>query len=260
MKNLEFKATTYPSDLTDKEWEIIEKFFLIGNKSEYHKRTLVNAVFYIEKTGCQWRQLPHDYPPYSTVWSFYRRARESGLWEEINDALVKKVREKAGRRASPSYGIIDSQSSKTVAASEERGIDGGKKVKGRKRHIVVDIMEDVLSVVVHAANIHDTKSGINPARRAFEKYPTIEKFCGDGGYRKSFEEDVFSELGLGVDISARINPGWEILPKRWVVERTFSWMNNSCRLSKDYEITTASEEAFVMISHLHTLLRRLGKL
>jgi len=130
MKNLEFKATTYPSDLTDKEWEIIEKFFLIGNKSEYHKRTLVNAVFYIEKTGCQWRQLPHDYPPYSTVWSFYRRARESGLWEEINDALVKKVREKAGRRASPSYGIIDSQSSKTVAASEERGIDGGKKGKG----------------------------------------------------------------------------------------------------------------------------------
>ena len=130
MKILEFKATNYPSDLTDKEWEIIQEFFPLGNKSGYHKRALANAVFYIEKTGCQWRQLPHDYPPYSAVWSFYRRARESGLWEKINDALVKKVREKAGRKASPSYGIIDSQSSKTVAASDVRGIDGGKKGKG----------------------------------------------------------------------------------------------------------------------------------
>ncbi len=121
-------------------------------------------------------------------------------------------------------------------------------------------MGNLLSVVVHAANIHDTKSGINPATKAFEKYPTIEKFCGDEGYRKSFEEDVLSNLGLGVDISARIKPGWEILPKRWVVERTFAWMNNSRRLSKDYEISTASEAAFVMISHLHTLLRRLAKL
>jgi len=120
-------------------------------------------------------------------------------------------------------------------------------------------MGNMLSVVVHAANIHDTKSGINPAKKAFEKYLTIEKFCGDEGYRKSFEEAVLSELGLGIDISERIKPVFEVIPKRWVVERTFAWMNNSRRLAKDYEITTASEEAFVMISHLHTLLRRLGK-
>ena len=136
----------------------------------------------------------------------------------------------------------------------------GEKTKGRKRHIVVDIMGNLLGVVVHAANIHDTKSGINPAKKAFAKYPTIEKFCGDEGYRKSFEEAVAEELGLGVDISARIKPGWEILPKRWVVERTFAWLNNSRRLSKDYEISITSEEAFVMISHLHTLLRRLARL
>jgi putative transposase len=121
-------------------------------------------------------------------------------------------------------------------------------------------MGNLLSVIVHAANIHDTKSGINPAAKAFEKYPTIKKFCGDEGYRKSFEELVLSELGLGVDISAKIKPGWNIIPKRWVVERTFAWANNSRRLSKDYEIKTASEEAFFMISHLHTLLRRLGNL
>ena len=135
-----------------------------------------------------------------------------------------------------------------------------KKVKGRKRHIVVDIMGNLLSVDVHAANIHDTKSGIDTAKEAFEKYPTIKKFCGDEGYRKSFVESVSAELGLGVDISERIKPAFEVIPKRWVVERTFAWMNNSRRLSKDYEISTQSQQAFVMISHLHTIIRRLHKL
>jgi len=125
---------------------------------------------------------------------------------------------------------------------------------------VVDVMGNLLSIVVHAANIHDTKSGIEPARKAFKKYPSIEKFCGDDGYRKSFEEAVAAELGLGVDISARIKPAFEVVPKRWVVERTFGWLNHSRRLSKDYEISTESEENFVIISHLHTLLRRLDRL
>jgi len=154
--------------------------------------------------------------------------------------------------------VIDSRSVKTIYASEERGIDGGKKVKGRKHHIVTDTMGNLLSVVVHAANIHDTKSGINPAKIAFEKYPTIQKFCGDEGYRKSFEEDILAEFGLGVDISARIVPGFIVLPKRWVVERTFAWMNYSRRLAKDYEYSIHSEENWIMISHLHTLLRSLA--
>jgi len=120
-------------------------------------------------------------------------------------------------------------------------------------------MGNLLAVVVHAANIHDTKSGINPAKRAFEKYPTIKKFCGDEGYRKSFEEAVLAQLKLGVDISEKISPKFEVIPKRWVVERTFAWFGNSRRLSKDYEITTKSEETWIFISHLHTLLRRLNK-
>jgi len=124
----------------------------------------------------------------------------------------------------------------------------------------VDTMGNLLSVVVHAANIHDTKSGIHPAKKAFAKYQTIKKFCGDEGYRKSFEEAVAEELGLGVDISKKIDPKFAVIPKRWVVERTFAWMNNSRRLAKDYEITTTSEEAFVMISHLHMLVRRIGRL
>ena len=121
-------------------------------------------------------------------------------------------------------------------------------------------MGNLLAVVVHAANIHDTKSGILPAKKAYEKYSTIKKICGDEGYRKSFEEAVFAELGIEVDISKRIKPIFEIIPKRWVVERTFGWIGNSRRLSKDYEISVRSEEAFVMVSHSHTLLRRFGNL
>jgi transposase len=129
MKEIKYIPTGYPSDITDKEWEIIEPYFPIGNKSGWHKRSLVNAVLYIKDNGCKWRALPHDYPPYNTVWTFFRRARDSGLWEKVMDELVKKTREKAGRNSSPSYGIIDSQSVKTTAASEERG---KKKKKKRK--------------------------------------------------------------------------------------------------------------------------------
>jgi len=130
MKEIEFKATGYPSDLTEAEWEIIEPYFPAWNSSEHHKRSLINAVFYIEKTGCQWRYLPKEYPPYGAVWSFFRRAKVSGLWEKVMSELVRKTRKKAGRIESPTYGVIDSQSTKTVAASEERGYDGGKKRKG----------------------------------------------------------------------------------------------------------------------------------
>lgn len=132
-----------------------------------------------------------------------------------------------------------------------------KKIKGRKRHIVVDTMGHILSAVVHAANIHDTKSGIRPAKLAYEAYDTIKKFCGDDGYRKSFEEAVTAELTLDVDISKRIRPEFKILPKRWIVERTFAWLSNSRRLSKDYEIRTSSAENMIFISHISLLLKRL---
>ena len=132
-----------------------------------------------------------------------------------------------------------------------------KKIKGRKRHIVVDVMGNLLAVVVHAANIHDTKSGIRTATQAFERYPTIKKFCADAGYRKTFEADVLEKLGLDVDISERIKPEWVVLPKRWVVERTFAWLNGFRRLAKDFEISTSSAETNVVISHSYTLLKRL---
>ena len=131
-----------------------------------------------------------------------------------------------------------------------------KKTKGRKRHIVVDTMGNLLAVVVHAANIHDTKSGILAARKAFEKYPSIQRFCADAGYRKTFEQDVSQELGLGVDIVARTESGWQVLPKRWIVERSLAWINNSRRLSKDYEVSVRSAQAVCIIAAFSTLLKR----
>ena len=131
-----------------------------------------------------------------------------------------------------------------------------KKTKGRKRHIVVDTMGNLLAVVVHAANIHDTKSGILPARDAFAKYPSIQRFCADAGYRKTFEQNVSQELGLSVDIVARTEPAWQVLPKRWIVERSLAWINNSRRLSKDYEISVRSAQAVCIIAAFSTLLKR----
>ena len=130
MKNIEYKPTNYPSDLTDKQWEAISEFFPNGNRSEVHKRSLVEAVLYLVDNGCKWRALPHDYPNWSTVKSFYYRAVASGLWEKIMDRLVRKTRINAGRGENPSYSLIDSQSVKTTSSAEERGIDGGKKRKG----------------------------------------------------------------------------------------------------------------------------------
>ena len=132
MKTIEFKATNYPSDLSDAQWEQIAEYFPQGPNSDHHKRSLINGVLYLIDNGCKWRALPHDFPPYSTVHTFYRRARMSGLWEKVLQAVVEKTRLGAGRSASPSYGLIDSQSVKTVYASDERGIDGGKKQKAEK--------------------------------------------------------------------------------------------------------------------------------
>ena len=134
----------------------------------------------------------------------------------------------------------------------------GEKTKGRKRHIVVDVMGNLLAVIVHAANIHDTKSGLSVAELAYKRYLSIKKFCADAGYRGTFVREVMEKLSLGVDISEKIKPHeWEKLPWRWIVERTFAWLNHSRRLSKDYEITTSSEAAMVILSHIHTLLRRI---
>lgn len=252
---------SYPSNLTDQEWELIKDFFncgKYGNQSVHEKRELVNAVLYLTKTGCQWRQLPNDFPNWSTVHTFFRRARLKGTWQAILESLVKKDRVKMGRNPNPSFAIIDSQSSKTTSASEDRGIDGGKKIKGRKRHIVIDTQGHLLHVKVHAANVHDTIMGYKVFEQALEKYPSLKGALFDAGYRGTTVDYIRNILGKIAEVSSRITDSWVILPMRWVVERTLAWLNGSRRLSKDYEISISSEENFIIIAHSMILLRRLA--
>lgn len=163
-----------------------------------------------------------------------------------------------GRKSRPSYGLIDSRSVKTAYAAESRGYDGGKKVKGRKQHIVTDTCGHLLNVKVHAANIHDGIAGGAVVRGAFAKYPSLQGICGDAAYRKTFEEEM-EELGLSVEIIERLQgAGWMILPKRWCVERTFAWMGGSRRIAKDYEIHSDTVESMIYISHAVTLLNRIA--
>ena len=252
----------YPSDLKSAEWDLIAHYFdcgKYGNRRKYPIKMLVNAVFYLTKTGCQWRQLPNDFPPWKTVYSFYFRTKQKGNWEKIMVDLVGRSRKKQGKKTLPTYSLIDSQSVKTTSHGLSRGIDGGKKIKGRKRHIVTDTQGHLLHVKVHAANIHDTVSGQVVFYEACEKYPTIKGVCADAGYRKTTEGFVKKVMKKSIEISARIKNEWSILPKRWVVERTFSWLNHYRRLAKDFEVSVSSAEHHVMIAHSMLLFRRLRK-
>ena len=163
---------------------------------------------------------------------------------------------KNGKNKNPSYGLIDSQSVKTCGASEERGYDGGKKTKGRKRHIVVDTMGNLIQVIVHAANRHDTKAGCDVLKAAAKKHPTLEAFSGDAGYRGSAVDFVETTLQLKLHISKKIKDTFAVLPIRWIVERTFAWLGNFRRLSKDYEILTKSAENMVRIAMIQITLAK----
>ena len=253
----------YPSDLSDEQWGLIKHHF--GSKGHYRrsrhsKQHLISAVFYVAKTGCQWRQLPRDFPPWETVYTFYWRAKKKGTWKLVLRDLVGQSRKASGRDHDPTYSIIDSQSVKTTDHAEERGIDGGKKIKGRKRHVITDTQGHLLHVKVHAANIHDTVAGGHVFGEALREYPSLLGVCGDAGYRKTTKNYVTLVLGKTIEISERITEKWAVLAKRWVVERTFAWLNHCRRLAKDVEITISSAEHFVMIAHSMLLLKRLAKL
>ena len=250
----------YPTDVRDKEWGQIKEFFeqkrKFGRPLSHNRRDMVNAILYITKTGCQWRMLPNDFPPWTTVYYYFQKWSKEGKWEQVLDLLNKRDRIRQGRTPDPSFGIIDSQSVKTQYNSDERGIDGGKKVKGRKRHIVTDVEGHLLYVKVHAANIHDTKAAPSVLDAVKEKAPTLEGFSADEGYRGTTVEHVEKKMQLIIEISKKIKDGWAILAKRWVVERTIAWINNSRSLSKDFEILTCSSENFIRIAMIQIMLDR----
>ena len=250
----------YQTDLKDSEWDLIKTYFepnsKRGSSHKHEKKHIVNGILYLLKGGIPWRLLPNDFPPWKTVYDHFSKWNKKGVWETILDQLNQIRRKKAGRHANPSYAIIDAQSVKTQYASEERGIDGGKKVKGHKRHIVVDIIGCLLHVLVHAANLSDTKSACEVLERVKEKHPSIKVFSGDAGYRGTAVNFVDQDLNMELHISQRIKDEWAILPKRWVVERTFAWLNNFRRLSKDFEILPATAENMIRIAMIKLTLAK----
>ncbi len=258
------KRKPYPSDLSNAEWQIIKPLIPPakpgGRPRKHIMREILNAIFYILCSGCAWRMLPHDLPPWQTVYHYFRQWKGDGTWERMNQALHTKLRVAAGREAEPSAAIVDSQSVKTTAVKGIRGYDAGKKVKGRKRHILVDTMGLLLMVLVHAADIQDrdgAKLLLNKIKGSFSRLRLI---WADGGYAGKLVDWALNIHGWILEIVKRDKgvKGFQVLPRRWVVERTFAWLGRYRRLSKDYEVLTETSEAMIYAAMVHLMVRRLA--
>jgi putative transposase len=258
------RTQRYDTDLTDEQFALLEPLLpkpKPTGRPRADLREVLNGILYLVRSGCQWRLLPHDFPPWSTVHTWYRRWRGEGTWERINEALRRQVRSAAGRDPSPRSSAADSQSVKTTPQGGEHGFDNGKKVRGRKRHLWVDSLGLLLAVLVTAADVHDSRAACDLFhRRLWQGLPRLEVVYTDSQYTAGYlDEEVFDRAPFRRVVVSRPegSEGFVKLPQRWVVERTIAWLSRSRRLSKDYERLPASSEAMIQVSMIHLMLRRL---
>jgi len=258
-KSLNKINKTYPTDLTDTQWNTILAYIDDNRKRKHPLNEILNAIFYLLKTGCQWRMLPKDYPKWELVYYYYCKWRDEGTFEEIHESLRSFTRKKSGKLESPSFAIIDSQSSKTTRkGGTNRGIDGGKNVKGRKRHIIVDSMGLLLVVVVHAANHHDSKAAFKIIESLKYRFPRLVRIIADAGYSGELADNIQMSFGWILQIVMRKDSSkFEVLPKRWIVERTFASFESYRRLSKDFEYHTYTQETMIQFAMIKIMLNRI---
>jgi putative transposase len=250
--------TNYPTNLSDSHWQYISNFLDTKRNRKHELREVFNAILYLLKTGCQWRMLPGDFPDWHIVYYYFSSWKKNGVIAIMQEALVEKTRLENGRKEQPTAGIIDAQSVKsTLVSSESKGFDAGKKIKGIKRHIIVDTLGLVLAVVIQSASLQDRDGALEVIEKMVESWRNIIKLFADGGYRGKLLESVKTKFKIELEIIKRNElHTFKILPKRWIVERTLSWIDANRRNSKNYERLNDTAVAMVQLSSIKIMLNR----